>query len=175
MQLGQLLIYKQTSHHFKLCPLSYSSVFGVYPANQQKCETWFFLTKRKKSAFVRRRNGSVGVVYFLIAIGYKGSHLVKLIQVSAAIEKRGKRGKRGRNRGWEEGKRSREAFCLIRLKSSRLAVLQSGRTGQPDVLLEQYSHSLGCRIRMRGKQEDPQAIHIRCLYRASILCSFSLS
>lgn len=81
-------------------------------------------------------------------MGHKGNRGVKLIQVSIRT------GERDVGEGTGGGKRREEAgshlagsLTLIPLKSSRLAELQSGRTGQPDVsasatLPEQCSVSL---------------------------------
>lgn len=54
-----------------------------------------------------RRSGSVGFIYFLIAIGHKGSHLVKLIQVSSGT------GQSDMGKGAASGKRIEEARVFL--------------------------------------------------------------
>ena len=54
-----------------------------------------------------RRSGSVGFIYFLIAIGHKGNHLVKLIQASTGTGYSDVGGGSGQ---WEEDRRSQSLF-----------------------------------------------------------------
>lgn len=126
-----------------------------------------------------RRNGSIGFIYFLIAIGHEENHLVKLIQVSPGT------GYGGGNSQWEGARRNHslfvESLSLIRLKTSRLAELQSGRTGQPDVntwatLLEQSPNSLlWLQNENEGEAGRPtDSSHNVSVWSIHTLCSFSV-